>query len=355
VKAARNLKAISKLLLILLLLLATIIGSILSYLLLAGYYLNLDIKVPENTTLSVVDVGLTMQNAETFNITVLNPTYSPTEAKITEISVATENDEIHTIMNVKPELPYRLDKGQEQTFVCDWNWGDYAGETLKVIIVAEDGSGAVYEIETATVGLEISSAIFTTSDTQHFNVTVKNPAASASDLHVTKITVTMENGTEVNIREANPTIPRILPIDTSTTFVCSWDWTYYRGMNATINVYTSQGYLFHRTETTPKPAQLSITDAIFDPSTLSSFSITVKNSENSIVAANLSTVEIRFTDQTTQEVSVESPPDLPYTLPIGDSVTLKCLWNWSGHREETVVIYVKTPEGYLGYKQQTLP
>jgi hypothetical protein len=354
VKISRNIKAISKLLLILLLLLATIIGSIFSYLLLAGYYLNLDVKVPERTTLSVIDASLSMQNAETFNITVLNPTYSPTKAKITEISVATE-DQVHTVATVNPELPYELDKGQEETFVCDWNWGDHAGETLKVIIIVEDGSGAVYEIETASVGLEISSAFFTTTDTQHFNVTVKNPAASASDLNVTKITVTMENGTEVNIRETNPSIPKTLPIDTSTTFVCSWNWTYYRGMNATINVYTSQGYEFHRTETTPKPAQLSITDANFDPSALSGFSITVKNSENSIVAANITTVEIMLEDYTTEEVSVEPPPDLPYTLPIGETVTLNCNWDWSDHQEETVGIYVKTPEGYLGYIQQTLP
>ena len=354
-KIARNLNAISKLLLILLLLLAMIIGSIFSYLLLAGYYINLDIKVPENTTLSVIDVSLSMQNAETFNITILNPTYSPTEAKITEISIATEDDEIHTIMTVNPELPHELDKGQEETFVCHWNWGDYAGETLKVIIIVEDGSGAVYEIETASVGLEISSAIFTTIDTQHFNVTIKNPAASTSDLYVTKITVTMENGTDVNIREITPSIPKTLLIDTSTTFVCSWNWKYYRGMNATINVYTAQGYAFHRTETTPKPAQLSITDAAFDTSTMTYFNITVKNSENSIVAANLTLVEIMFEDYTTEEVSVESPPDLPYTLPIGDTVTLKCLWDWSDNREETVGIYVKTPEGYLGYIQQTLP
>ncbi len=354
-KISRNINAISKLLLILLLLLAMIIGSIFSYLLLAGYYLNLDIKVPENTTLSVVDVGLNMQNAETFNITVLNPTYSPTEAKITEISVATEDDQVHTILTVNPELPCELGKGQEEIFVCGWNWGDYAGETLKVIVVAEEGSGAVYEIETASVGLEISSAIFTTTDTQHFNVTVKNPAASVSDLKVTKITVTMENGTDVNIRETAPLIPVTLLTGTSTTFVCSWDWTYYRGMNATINVYTSEGFEFHRTKTTPKPAQLSVSDATFDSSTLSSFSITIKNSENSIAAANLTTVEIVFEDYTTEEVSVESPPGLPYTLQIGDTVTLKCLWNWSGHRAETVGIYVETPEGYLGYKQQTLP
>jgi len=355
VKIARNINAISKILFILLLLLAMIIGSIFSYLLLAGYYINLGTEVPENTTLSVIDVSLNMQNAETFNITLLNPTYSPTEAKITEISVATEDDKVHTIMTVDPELPYELDKGQEETFVCDWNWGDYAGEILKVIVIVEDGSGAVYEIETASVGLEISSAIFTTTDTQQFNVTIKNPAASASDLNVTKITVTMENRTEFQVREITPSIPKTLLIDTSTTFVCSWNWTYYRGMNATINVYTSEGYEFHLTQTTPKPAQLSITDTTFDTSTMTYFNITVKNSENSIVSANLTLVEIVFEDYTTLELSIESPPELPYTLAIGDTVTLKCLWDWSDNREETVAIYVETPEGYLGYLQQTIP
>ncbi len=354
-KIIRNLKAISKLLLILLLLLAMIIGSIFSYLLVVGYYINLDIRVPENTTLSVIDVSLNMQNVETFNITILNPTYSPTEAKITEISVATEDDEVHTISSMNPQLPYELYKGEEETFICNWNWGDYAGEILKVIIIVEDGSGAVYEIETASVGLEISSALFTTTDTQHFNVTIRNPASSASDLNVTKITVTMENGTAFQVREIIPSIPKMLLVDTSITFVCSWNWTYYRGLNATINVYTAQGYAFHRTEITPKPVQLSITDTNFDTSNLSYFNMTVKNSENSIVAANLTLVQLIFEDYTTEEVTIESPPDIPYILPIGETVTLKCLWNWSENRGETVGIYIKTQEGYLGYLQKAIP
>jgi len=355
VKIARNLNAISKLLLILLLLLAMIIGSIFSYLLVIGYYINLDIRVPENTTLSIIDVSLDMQNTETFNITLLNPTYSPTEAKITEISVATQDNKVHKILSVDPQLPYELDKGQEETFNCVWNWGDFTSETLKVIVLVEDGSGAVYEIETASVGLEITSAVFATADTQHFNVTIKNPEGSASDLNVTKITVTMENGTDFEVREITPSIPKVLLVDTYNMFKCSWDWTDYRGKNATINVYTSQGYAFHRTETTPKPAQLSITDAIFDTSNMTFFNITVKNSENSIVSANLTLVEILLADYTTLELSVESPPDLPYTLPIGDTVTFKCLWDWIDNRGETIAITVKTPEGYLGYLQQTIP
>jgi hypothetical protein len=355
VKISRNIKAISKILFILILLLAMIIGSIFSYLILAGYYINLGTKVPENTTISVTNVTLDLQTTDSFNITILNPTYSPTKAKITDISVITTDNIIHKILTIEPQLPTELDKGQEQTFNCNWNWGDYTDETLKVIVTVEDGSGAVYEVATATVGLDITAAVFTTADTQHFNVTIRNREGSTSDLNVTKITVTMENGTVFDVRETNPSIPKLLTVGTYNTFVCPWDWTYYRGMNATINVYTSQGYAFHRTETTPKAAQLTITDATFSTANTSYFNITVKNSEKSIAAANLTTVEVLLSDGTTQEVPVESPPALPYTLPIGDTVTLKCLWNWADYRTETIAITVSTPEGYLGYLQQTIP
>jgi hypothetical protein len=167
--------------------------------------------------------------------------------------------------------------------------------------------------------------------------------------------VSMENGTVFNVREITPSIPKVLLVDTYNTFKCSWDWTDYRGKNITITVYTSQGYAYHLTKTTPKPAQLSITDAVFNISNMTFFNITVKNSENSIVSANLTLVEIFLEDYTSLELSVESPPDLPYTLPIGDTVTLKCLWDWVDNRGETIAITVKTSEGYLGYLQQTIP
>jgi len=355
VKIARNLKAISKILFILLLLLAMIIGSIFSYLLLVGYYINLETRIPENTTISIIDVNLDAENAETFNITLLNPTYSPTEATIKEIWAATEDNEAHRILSINPQLPYELGKGKEETFNCAWNWGDYIGETMKIIVLVEDGSGAVYEIKTASVRLEITAAVFERNDTQHFNLTIHNPETSVIDLNVTKITVSMENKTVFNVREITPSIPKVLLVDTYNTFKCSWDWTDYRGKNITITVYTSQGYAYQLTKTTPNPAQLSITDAVFNTSNMTVFNITVENSENSIVSANLTIVEILFTNSTSQEVSVESPPSLPYTLPIGDTVTFKCLWNWADNRGETIAITVKTPEGYLGYLQQTIP
>ncbi|PVX24158.1 MAG: hypothetical protein CW716_10660 [Candidatus Bathyarchaeum sp.] len=355
VKALKNVKAISKILVILLLLLALIIGSIFSYLILAGYYLNLGIEVPEKTTISVIDAGLDTQNTGEFNITLLNPTYSPTEATIKEIWVATADNTVHQVTDTDPELPYTLNKGEEKTYNCDWDWGSYTSQTLKIIVLVEDGSGAVYEVETAAVGLEITSTVFNPEYSEHFNVSIRNAAGSASALNVTKITVTMENGTEFQVHQITPSIPKLLEIGTTTTFMCEWNWTEYRGMNVTVNAFTSEGYAFHREATTPKKAQLSITDPVFATANMTYFNITVFNSEYSIDVANLTTVEVIFSNYTSLEVSVEAPPALPYTIPIGESVTLKCLWDWSNARQETIGIYVKTSEGYLGYLSQTTP
>jgi len=354
-KTAKNRKAISKILFILMLLLATIIGSIFSYLILAGYYINLGIEIPEKSTIAITSADLDTQNTDLFSITVLNPTYAPSEAKITEIWVATADNQVHKVEDIDPQLPYSLDKGQTETFTCNWFWGDYTSETLKIMVLIADGSGAVYEVETAEVGLMITSAVFDAQDSKHFNLWIRNAAGSPSSVNVTKIAVTMQNGTEYQVRQSTPSVPKLLEVGTTTQFTCSWDWTSYRGLNVTVNVYTSEGYAFHRPTTTPKAAQLSITDPVFSTSDTTYFKITVKNSEHSVVQANLTVVELLFSDYSTLEVSVESPPDLPYTLPKGDSVTLKCLWDWTDHSQETIAITVKTPEGYIGYLQHTTP
>jgi hypothetical protein len=354
VKVANNIKAISKILFLLILLLAMIIGSIFSYMILAGYYLNLENNIPEKPTVSVLNVGLDPQNAESFTITVLNPTYSPSEATIKEIYIITPDEQLDKVLSTDPTLPLDLGIGKEETLTCDWNWGNYFGETLTAVIVVEDGSGAVYEIKTAAVGLDITAAVFNTDDTQHFNLTIRNPSDSIIDLSLTKIAVTMENGTEFNVRTTNPPIPRTLAVDTYTTFVCTWDWTNYRDQNITISVYTSQGYETHLTKTTPRLVQLSITDTNFDTSNMSRFAITVENSANSLAIANLTQVQIQLADLSIVNITVESP-ELPYTLNIGGTVTLNCVWNWEDHRAETISIAVESAEGYFGYTSTQLP
>jgi len=81
-KFTQNIKAISKLSLIILLLISFVIGAFLSYLWVMGYVTELGIRVPEKTTVAITNVSFTPQNTSFFNVTLLNPSYSPSEANI---------------------------------------------------------------------------------------------------------------------------------------------------------------------------------------------------------------------------------------------------------------------------------
>jgi hypothetical protein len=239
--------------------------------------------------------------------------------------------------------------------VCDWDWAEYSGQTVKVIVLVEDGSGSAYEVETSPVRLSITATIFATVNPQYFNLTVNNHHTSIIDLEFTDIVITMDNGTFFEVTEVSPPLPHTVLPDNTQDFRCYWDWTYYRDRNVTISVFTSQGYSSSRTETTPRPVQLTVSDPVFESSNMSTFNITVTNSEYSVTPANIAYVELLFADQTTQIVTTEPRSSLPSELPIGESVTLKVLWDWADRRGESVAITIKTIEGYFGILQETVP
>ncbi|MDG6221833.1 MAG: hypothetical protein IAX21_06735 [Candidatus Bathyarchaeota archaeon] len=331
---------------------AAIVGAALSFGVTTLLNVNIGNTIPENTTIAVTDVNIDVQNADSFSITVLNPTYSPTEAKIKEIMVITENDEIHNILSVNPQLPYELNKGETQIFECKWTWGDYIGKNINIVVVVEDGSGAVYELETAAIGLEIKSSAFSGADTEHFTLTIGNPEESEVDFTITKIVVTLENGTDLDIRNVSPALPTVISKDSTITITCAWNWDDYRDKDITITAYTSQGYKFSLERSTPKLSQILVKDVTFDPTSLQTFDITVENSENSAEPATIVAIEI-ITDTTTINVPVILPQTLPYEIPIGQSVTMTCAWDWSATRNQNIVITVETSEGFLGYSYET--
>lgn len=143
----RDFKAISRLLLVLLLLLSMIVGAILSYIWAIGYFITLESVIPKKTTISIENVNFFSQNKSYFFVTLLNPSYSPNEAHVTEI-VASTGEFIHNVTEVSPLLPYRLEKGEEETFECFWKWANYTGEAVKIIAFIDGGSGATFETET---------------------------------------------------------------------------------------------------------------------------------------------------------------------------------------------------------------
>ncbi len=334
------------------LIVAAIIGAVASVAVISLLNIDFGSTLPEKTTISVTDVNVDVENAESFSITVMNPTYSPTQATIKQIMVITQDEEVHNILSLSPQLPFELNKGKDQTFECDWNWGDYIGETANIIVVVEEGSGAVYELEAVAVGLEIQQSSFGGSDTEHFKLYIKNPEESEVDFQITKIVVTLEeNGTELDMRDTSPALPTILSKNSTNIINCAWDWGDYRDKEITITAYTSQGYQFSQERSTPKMSQILVTDVEFDTTSLQTFDITVENSEYSVEPATIVAIEV--TTDTTINVPVQSPQALPYDIAIGDSVTMTCTWDWSATREQNIFITVETSEGFIGYSYET--
>ena len=140
----RNPRAISRLSLILLLLIAAITGALLSYMgVMSHYYL-----VPEETSITITDVTFSTQNTTAFSVALLNPSYSPSDATVREIAVITSNNIVYFINITHPSLPHKIMAGKTETFTCLWDWSGYAREKIKVVVFIDEGSGATFQVET---------------------------------------------------------------------------------------------------------------------------------------------------------------------------------------------------------------
>lgn len=353
-KLTRNMKAISKLLLILLLLTVLIIGAILSYLWVVGYYITLGIRVPEETTISITGVTFNSQDTSYFNVTLLNPSYSPTDANITQIAASPKDGFLYNVPpnETHPQLPYKLPKAKEKTFKCIWNWANYTGKTVKIIVSIADGSGWTFEAETPLVDLRITDVGFDPAiSVTRFNLTIRNYDVSVTYLNVTRITVnmekqtvrewTVENGTEVD-----PHLPYTLSKNSSETFVCPWNWAEHGDKNVTITVYTLQGFTAQYSQVTPAPIILEITDVAFDPLNTTRFNVTVKNSEFSTMNANITEITVTVDGISGNITDVVPSLQAGITLSPEANQTLTCFWNWSVYSGKNATIVVQTQEGY---------
>ena len=140
----RNPRAISRLSLILLLLIATITGAFLSYMGVMSYYY----LIPEETSINITEVAFSAQNTTAFDVTLLNPSYSPSDATISRIAVITSDNIVYIINMTQPSLPHKINPGKKETFTCLWNWSGHVGKKIKVVVFIDEGSGATFQKET---------------------------------------------------------------------------------------------------------------------------------------------------------------------------------------------------------------
>jgi len=343
----RGTSAVSGLSLLLLLLVAGVVGALFSYMFVMGYYVSIGFRVPEKPSIAIVDATFPAQNASLFDVTVLNPSSSPSSATIEWIAVTIENNVLYFMEGgkVTPPLPYRIEPGDLKVFRCLWDWSNHTDETIGVLVFMEEqGSGATVWADTPFMRINVTDVLFNATYPTRFNVTVENQGEEY--VNVTMITVTTEDGTTLTVTEVTPDLPHtLLPEGPSVTFNCTYDWTDYRNRSLTVTVETLQGYRDHYPQVTPPPVNLTITDALFDPADTTFFNLTLRNSMPPSAHIEITNITVTVENETTQDIAGVSP-NLPYVLPPNTSENFTCFWNWTDYRNKTVTIAVHHLQGH---------
>jgi hypothetical protein len=359
----RSTRGISTIYLIILLLASGVVGAVLSYLWTAGYYVELGLNVPENTTtIAITNMTFPAEDSRYFHVTLMNPTYSEGDAEITGIALVGTQAGFAVVNDTDPSLPYPLKKGESMTFRCNVNWGDYAGEEVNVTVFIRDGSGATSSYQTEFVKLEITDFAYNSSVTiERFNVTIRNNSGIPLDVSKVIMGVGEIPQNNISVDSQSITLPYRIPQDESRVFVCNWKlWdsetdSGVLGTTTGITAETLQGYRAVRSVVFSDPVSLALANVTFPETNTTQF--TLSNSPQSPYGVNLTQVTITVGNQT-YTVAAENTNATGFFLPKDSNVTIVCKdssFNWETWKDQTITIRVYTTQGFLAKKEEVVP
>ena len=351
-RLVHNVKDISRLLLILLLLISFIVGAFLSYIWTMGYYAPQEFHLPKQANIAIESVQFSPDDATSFNVTVLNPSYS-SDVKIEQIEVETADGNLHEA-NFVGLHPFSLARGALEIIECVWDWGNYTGQTFKIIMFLSDGSGATVKanIPLSVIKFRIVSVNFDPSvSVEHFNITVQN-AGSLTFVDITKILV---NYAEVS---TVPTLTSPYRLSNASdappvTFMVMGNWADLEDTTVTIEVQSLQGYSAHRNVNVPSVKLFN--SIIFNAADPSHFNATVYNDAASAAKVDITQVKVQVLGANVTITDVS--PALPQPLQPGSDVLLQCSWDWSSYQGQsaTVTVTVQTLQGFTVSQEATIP
>lgn len=353
-KLVKNVKAFSKLSIIILIIASLIVGALLSYLWVMGYYLTLGIKTPEKAALSIRDVVFTSQDTSYFNVTFFNPSYSK-DTNLIRIVVKSADNKFHNITVAEPEqLPKTMGRASdrysgEETLKCIWNWANYTGKKIVVISFVDEGTGPTYETDPLPfVDLRITEVRFNSSiSVTNFTLTVQNSLSSETDVNISQITVPMPTG-DLPSTQVSPSLetPYKLKINQTQTFNCTWNWKDYLNKTIPLIVHTVQGYTAYF-NTVTLPLNVEITNVVFSESNMTNFDVTVINRNESSNSVDINKITVTLQDGTEKKIN-QTQPTLtePYKLNVSLTETFKCQWNWTEYRGKSVTVSIFTAQNY---------
>ena len=200
---------------------------------------------PAPIILEIINPIFNPLETNSFNVTVKNSEFSIMDTNVTEITVTVDGIS-ENITNVVPSLQggITLLPSTNQTFTCSWNWTEYSGKNVTIVVETQKGYSA-YSTPVPLAALTISAVHFNLLDTTHFIVIVQNP--TELNFNLTTINAEIKDGPVLNITDVDPDLPFLLPPSTNITFMCSCeDWAGYPGKDVTIAIETSEGYTTSR-------------------------------------------------------------------------------------------------------------
>jgi len=346
--------------LIVLMLISAIIGGVVTYLWVMGYYVSIGFRVPENlTTLTITNATFNPEDPLHFNLTVLNPSYSSDEAEIPRIAVSIGDSSL--LYNVDFGGTLIVGKGEVREIVCGSikkgdervGWGEFAGEEITIYVFAEGASAALRSFKTPYVKLHVEEAVFNSKvSVKYFTLTVKNDGKSVISLEIKNITLGEES-----VRKVEPSLPVTLLPGESKNLRCDFDWQSYMGETPKITVETSRGYrsLYEFTEPLPKIC-LTVSNVTFLENDIKHFNLTIENSADSSHYVDIAGVILRM--ENGQEVVLNgtaiqyetdgtwNPLTPYYRLNPNSSKTFKCSWDWTDYRNQRLTVIAYTKQGF---------
>jgi hypothetical protein len=303
-------------------------------------------NMPKNSTILVIEnAQFSVANFSYFNLTVLNPSNSASGVNITAFRLLDEaTNETYQVNSIEypGSLPFVLSRGSRQTFICDYDWSGIAGETVRIECLPTNVStiSDVYTLPSAA--LKITPIFDASTSVNYFNLTVENPVDS-TNLTISDVSIFSQSITSL----LTPTLPYLLPNNQSVTFTCHRNWQDLEGENVTININTAEGYVTSYTPSTLPEGLVELSNATFDYSDTGYFNVTFTNSAGSTALATLTALNLTLANQS---ISLYTVPPLNVTggIPVGtnQSLTLRCLWNWSLVRDQNIAIQAYTSQNF---------
>jgi len=330
-----NTKAVSTIIIILLMILSAILGGIISYMFTIPQFTDL----PEGTTLTITDVYFDKYNAAWFKVGVLNPSYSPSNATITRITVSLKGQSaLYDVIEAEPSIKDGIvvQKGQLINIICskvqidseNVTWGrfagDHGGETVIVSVFSSDAPAANKEKRLPLVKLYVTPYFYPRISFKNFSLSLAMAAGSEINLTVNWIDIP---GID-DIVLKSPTLPYEVT-ETSISFNFTGNWHGLKKANVMIE--TNEGYRFIK-ELELQQVYPRIEKVTFNEDYTDHFNVTIFNLAETNNYVNVTMITCTPENETT------ITNNYFVGLEANQSSVFKFDWNWTETRGKKIEV-----------------